>query len=249
MKQLILSLSLLGVLQVSAQSEKGTIIYEEVFHLNIELDGEMEAFAAMMPKEKKNKKVLYYTNNATLYEPVKSEPKETHTNTNGVNMVIEMNEPEHIIYKDLAANKSYEKREFMGRRFLITEDLKEQDWKMTGQQKELLGFPCQEATTIRDEDTITAWFTPAIPVASGPGSLCKLPGMILEVTINDDLHITAISVDEGIADDVDFGRPKGGKKVSGEEYEAIVKEKTKEMQEQYGGKGDKVIMMKVTETN
>lgn len=247
MKYLLLPILLFCTQHLSAQSKQGTITYEEVINLDIKLDGEMEAFAAMMPKEKKNKKVLYYTPQATLYKTIKNQPRESHMNSNGMNVVFEMNEPEEITYKDLASGKQYEKREFMGRKFLITEELKQADWKMTGKQKEMLGYPCQEAITMGEEDTIIAWFTPAIPVSSGPGSLGMLPGMILEVHVNKDLHIVALSVEDGIKDGVAFEKPKGGKKVTSEEYEAIVKEKTKEMQEQYGGKGNRVIMMKVTE--
>lgn len=246
MKKILFPILCCSLLQVNAQESAGTITYEEVLSLNIELDGDMEQFAAMLPKERKTKKLLHYTSEASVYTVVKSDHEEQNMSSNGVNMVIKMDEPDEITYTDLAADKMYQQKEFMGRKFLITGDVKSPDWKMTGQQKELLGYPCQEAKTIKDKDTISAWFTPAIPIASGPAGLGKLPGMILEITINNGLHITAVDI-VGEIDKSKLNKPKGGKKVTSEEYQKIVTEKTKEMQAEYGGSGNRVIKMMVTE--
>lgn len=247
MKKLILPIMLCSILYTNAQEKSGTIIYEEVISLDIKLEGDMAQFAAMLPKESKTKKELQYTPEASIYSVVKSDKGEQSMNTNGMSVMIKADEPNEVTYTDLAAGKMYQQKEFMGRKFLITGDAKSPEWKMTGQQKELLGYPCQEAKTITDKDTITAWFTPAITTASGPNGLGKLPGMILEVLINDDVHITAINV-EGNIDESKFTKPKGGKKVTSKEYKAIVNEKTKEMQELHGGSGNKIIRMQVTET-
>lgn len=246
MKRIILTGILLYGMTAVAQNNQGTITYEEVVSLDIQLEGDMAAFASMMPKERKLKRILYYQPGGTLYKAVKSEPNENRMSSNGMNIVVETNEPDDIIYKDLEAHKTYEQKDFMGRKFLITSEQNKLNWKMTGQQKELLGYPCQEATTIKDKDTITAWFTPALPVPSGPRSLGMLPGMILEAQINSQFHITATEVHPGTVDKSVFAKPKGGKKVSAEEFAKIVAEKTKEMQEQYGGKGNNIIMMKVS---
>lgn len=248
MKKIILSALLFGALQATAQDNTGSITYEEVISLDIKLEGDMEAFAAMIPKEKKSKKLLTFNPEASVYTVIKEEEKKQDINGNGMHITFNTDQPDEIIYKDIAGGKMYQQRSFMDRDFLVTGAIKKYDWKITGNQKKLLGYPCQEATTITDKDTITAWFTPAIPVASGPASMGSLPGMILEAQINKQVHITAIEVNKGKVDEELLKKPKKGKKVTSEEFEAIVKEKTKEMQEQYGGSGNKVFMMKVTET-
>ncbi len=245
MKRISLIALLFATLSSVAQDKKGTIVYTETIKLDIELEGEAAAFAAMLPKETKNKKMLYFTPEATLYKNVKKEEQPRAANANGVEIMINTSEPEDITYTDLKAKKAYRKKEFMGRTFLIDGDLEKQDWKMTGKQKKILDYPCQQATRISDEDTITVWFTPAIPVASGPSELGMLPGMILEAQINSQVNIVATSIIHDEINEAEFVKPKGGKKVSKDEFEAIVKEKTKEMQEQYGGSGNNIIRMEI----
>jgi hypothetical protein len=55
------------------------------------------------------------------------------------------------------------------------------------------------------------------------------------------IHIVAQKVDKTQPDAKMFVKPKEGKKVKPYEFKKIVDEKTKEMQEQYGGKGNVII--------
>ncbi len=238
--------AVLSVLVAGAQAQNtGTVIYEELIKLDIELDGDMAQFAAMLPKEQKGEKLLRFSSEASLYKNKEmTEEEQANSNVNGMNVQIKVNRADEVIYKDLKEGKTYEQKEFMGRRFLITGDIMKYSWKMTGNQKEIGGYPCQEAITTRGKDTVTAWFTPAIPVPTGPGSLGSLPGLILEAHVGKQVHITTKSIDLGKVDEADMEKPKGGKKVSNEEYEQIVKVKTEEMQEQYGGDGDGRIIIR-----
>lgn len=244
MKQIILVIAALALtMHTHAQDNSGTITYNELIELNVQLDGEMAAFAAMIPKEQRSQKLLYYTPGASLYKNIKK-PEENSRNmdNNGAQVMIKMDMPDEITYKDLQAGKTFEQKEFMGRQFLVEGDIKKYAWKMTGKQKEIAGYPCREATTIRDKDTITAWFTPAIPVSSGPGSLGNLPGMILEAHIGSRVHITTAKIETGKVDNTQLVKPKAGKKVNEDEFEKIVKEKTAEMQQENGGNGDRIII-------
>ncbi len=138
--------------------------------------------------------------------------------------------------------KTTEQTEFMTRVFLIEADMPKDEWKLTGNQKIILDYPCQEAVKQEGENEVIAWFTPAIPISSGPSNYGNLPGMVLAVETNDgERTITATSIDfKEIAVDK-IQQPKKGKKVSKEKYRAIVEEKSKEM----GGetKGEIVIIV------
>lgn len=250
MKNLLLMLSLLLSVQAFSKEGKGTIHYDVTIKLDIELEGEMAAFAEMLPKEQTSKRVLYYSPEATLYKAEEKRPEEHQASVNGMDIDIKVEEPENITYRHFADKKLYHKREFMGRDFLVTEEAEQANWKMTGKQKEILGYPCQQAISVIEEDTVVVWFTPAIPVSSGPAGLGALPGMILEVHQDGgNVQILATKIDEGIVADDEFVQPRGGKKVSKKEYDEIVAEKTKEMQQQYGGSGKNgIIRMKVTQT-
>lgn len=230
---------------IQAQNNSGTITYEEVVTLNIELDGEMAQFAAMLPKEQRNEKLLYFSPEVSVYKnKEKAAGNETSMSNNGMEFKMKMDVPDEVFFKALQTGKTYEQKEFMGRKFLVHGDVKKYKWKITGNQKEIFGYPCQEAVNIREKDTVTAWFTAAIPVMSGPGSLGNLPGLILEAQVGSNLHITAQNIDMSNPDKTQMTKPKGGKKLTADEFDKIVKEKTAEMEEANGGSGGARIMIR-----
>jgi len=230
----------------AAQTENpsGQVVYEEVAKLEIKLEGESSQFADMLPKERKSQNILYFTPEASLYQLYNQESGEESVTqeVDGAAVMVKMIQPDNKYYANLATKKSIEQRDFMSRIFLIENELKSEGWKMTGNQKTILGYSCQEAVKIEDSTRIVAWFTPAIPVSSGPGKYLDLPGLVLAVDIDDGQRtIMAKSIDLKSISKGQMEKPKKGKKVSPEEYAEIVEEKTKEMQEQYGGSGGVVI--------
>ncbi len=93
-----------------------------------------------------------------------------------------------------------------------------------------------DAFELPKEITITAWYTPEIPVNQGPESYWGLPGLILEV--NDGKTIILCSkVVMNTKEKAEIKAPKVGKEVTQKEYDKIVTEKMKEMQEMGGGRG------------
>ncbi|WP_347067950.1 GLPGLI family protein [Flavobacterium sp. WV_118_3] len=86
------------------------------------------------------------------------------------------------------------------------------------------------------EITITAWYTPDIPVSQGPESYWGLPGLILEV--NDGRTVIVCSkVVMNAKEKVEIKAPKNGKVVKQKEYDDIVVKKMEEMREMNGGQG------------
>ena len=217
--------------QIKAQENtSGKVKYEQVVKLEIKLEGDAAQFADMLPKERRSNKVLYFSPEASLYENgEKAEDQNMSMNSGGGNVMIRMEEPENKIYTDLKNKKQLEQREFMTRVFLIDGDVNQQ-WKLTGNQKMILDFPCQEATLEKDSIKIAAWFTPVIPVSAGPASYGGLPGLILAVDSDNGKNtITATSVDFSAVKSDNLEKPGKGKKVTREEFDRIVAEKMKEM--------------------
>jgi GLPGLI family protein len=86
------------------------------------------------------------------------------------------------------------------------------------------------------EITITAWYTPEIPVNQGPEGYWGLPGLILEV--NDGKTVILCSkVVLNSKDKVEIKAPNNGKEISQKEYDETVTKKMQEMQEMNGGRG------------
>ncbi|PKA83351.1 GLPGLI family protein [Ulvibacter sp. MAR_2010_11] len=84
------------------------------------------------------------------------------------------------------------------------------------------------------EVLVTAWFTPQIPVANGPGEYAGLPGLILELNI-DRTTILCSKIVMNPKEAESIAPLKKGKEVSREEFNKIVKEKTDEMRENFRG--------------
>ncbi len=222
---------------------EGLVNYEEVLKFDIKLDSMPSEMQSMLPKEQRLKKVLYFNNEISIYKKSsKNENNETIQESENGSMKIYISEPDEIVCKDFKNNKKIEQKDFMNRMFLVESDLDKLEWKLTGKQKMILGFPCQEATRQDSSDKIIAWFTPVISNSTGPSEYGNLPGLILEIDINNgNRTIIAKSVELKKIDDKQLAKPKKGKKVSKKEYDEIVSEKLKEMGEKNSG-GTQIIM-------
>lgn len=86
------------------------------------------------------------------------------------------------------------------------------------------------------EITITAWYTPEIPVSQGPEGYWGLPGLILE--INDGkTTILCSKIVLNPKDKVEIKAPTSGKEVSQKEYDETVMKKMEELREMGAGQG------------
>ncbi len=230
-------------LSLTASAQQGTIVYNETMKLEIHIDGMGADMADMLPKERISEKLLHYTPDASIYlnGKQKEDQEVTEEMAGGGTMVIKMDEPDEQLYFDIKNQKVIEQRDFMSRMFLIESAVDSISWKLTGNRREIVGYPCLEAFYMKDTVKTVAWFTPAIPISSGPGKYHGLPGMILEVNVDNGKRIiSAASVTTGDVASLII-KPKQGKKVTREEFDKIVEEKTGENQ----GEGGDVIMIKI----
>ena len=61
-------------------------------------------------------------------------------------------------------------------------------WTFGDGQKEICGYPCQEAKTSYGGREWTVWFAPSIPSNAGPWKLGGLPGLIMEAQDAEGIH-------------------------------------------------------------
>ena len=235
-----------SILIMNAQ-KSGKIIYEQKSKLNIEINSENAAALRNIPKEHISNKELIYDSTASLFQRVakKNADEAIESETDHGRMVIKMDEPDEHIFCDLVGQKRIEQREFMSRMFLIEIPFTASTWKLTGNQRIILNYNCQEAILQDSVRKIKAWFTPAIPLATGPNGICNLPGLVLAAEMNGgEVTYEAKSIDANPVDHKLIVRPKDGKKVTRDEFNKLVQDKRKEMQDQGDGDGNMIIRIR-----
>lgn len=216
----------------------GEVVYQEIVKLDIQLEGVDEHIAAQIPKEQKSEKVLHFTEEEAMFENKLKDDPEENMHTEGGGIVMKMYQPDNKTYMDLKNKKLIEQKEFMSRVFLIESELEPEKWKMTGEQKKILDYACMEAIAEVEGQDVHAWFTPQIAVGAGPGPYSSLPGLVLAVEMNGgERTLEAIQVNLKPVEKNELKKPTKGKKVTRDEYQAIVEEKMKEMGVEGDGPG------------
>ena len=192
------------------------------------------------------------------------------------------------IYKDVVSKKSLQSTEFMGKKFLVSNNQDNTKWVMQKEQKMIGNYLCFKATAqiqkpktmtsvwrnsekeskksndkatdktsvdtqtntktekldevvINAEiETITAWYTPQIPVSHGPAEYGGLPGLILELTTESTVMLCT-KVVMNPEKRIEISAPTKGEFVTKNEFENIVEVKVKEMRDMWRGGRSKSI--------
>jgi len=133
---------------------------------------------------------------------------------------------DYIIQRNFKDEKKTEIEETLGKTYLIEDSLRAPNWKVMNQIKDIAGHICMKAVT---EDTvrnqkITAWFAQDIPVPAGPERYFGLPGLILELDLNDgDVLITATKIDfKDVSKDVVLAKKPKGRKLTDAGYDKLI---------------------------
>ncbi len=116
----------------------------------------------------------------------------------------------------------------MTRTFIVASPTERLSWKLTAKKKKVLDYVCMGADLQIGKETITAWFTPKIPVSAGPYLYYGLPGMILGLEKNGEVFLLATDIDREATPEEDLMKLDKGQKLSPEKFEQVVEEKTKE---------------------
>lgn len=228
-----------------SQANSGEIVYLDKRNIHKSLPPEMEAMKDRIPEFRESKKILYFNSEEALYinkpkdEAEKAEQQEFRGEgrRGGRGGRFGRND-DNKYYTNLKEGTSVDSRNFFGKDFLIEGSREALKWKITGEQKQVGSYLCQKATFQDSTESIVAWFTPMIPVASGPDNYFGLPGMILHLDFDSGLRqITATDISLQELEASMIVKPTKGKKVTQTEFTKIRDEKTKEMEEEFGGRG------------
>lgn len=133
---------------------------------------------------------------------------------------------EFILYRNFEKDKKNDIIEMLGKTYIVDDSLHTPVWKIGNQIKEVAGYICMKAETEDPikKQKITAWFAQDIPVPAGPERINGLPGLILELNVNDgDVIIEAIGVAFRPLTPDDLKLPKTkGKKITDADYDKVL---------------------------
>jgi GLPGLI family protein len=224
---------------VLAQNNEGIILFEEKVNVHRSLPPEAEDMKAMIPEFRIHQSELLFNATESLYRNIEEEEEEEDDPGEG-GMVMKIQRPEVIFYRDFAAKRKTDFREFMGKNYLIVDTLAGGNWKVTAETKKVLDYDCMKATTtdtVRKRE-ITAWFTADLALSAGPQAFGQLPGTILEIDINNgEIVLAAKKVEFKKLKKGDIAAPTKGEKTT----EAEFQKKVADFLRENGGSSMKII--------
>ncbi|EAR12427.1 ribonuclease Z [Polaribacter irgensii 23-P] len=161
-------------------------------------------------------------------------------------------------YKNIKESTLVQSQEFYGKRFLVKDTLYKLEWTMGTESKKIGQYTCYKAkafvpdielnwydfswsdlrTSEKKADqsavvsekmvVVEAWYAPQIPFAQGPGEFWGLPGLILEVSVdNTTLLCTEIVINK--ENKVLIEAPERGTDITKKNYAETVRNKMIEM--------------------
>jgi len=178
-----------------------------------------------------------------------------------------------ILYKNTKKSTFIDQKDVMGKIFLVKDNLKPLEWKLESESKYIGEYKCYKATftreievvsrtsfngasKVKDEastkqkktQTVTAWYTPQIPINNGPANYYGLPGLILEINTGEQ-QIVCSRIVLNPKDKIEIKEPTKGKEIDKAEYDKIMEKKRKEMLERFaprnGRDGGETIQIKI----
>lgn len=216
----------------------------------------------MLKKQFEKEFVLDFNKTSSVYKEVESLGDASSGSTGNISLNVVAvgigGGGDDILYKNTKNATFTHQRESFSKQFLVKDSLQKIDWKLENETKQIGKYTCYKATHTREVEVqsftsfnkdeedgetdkkvekrtvvTTAWYTPQIPVAHGPGTHWGLPGLILEINDGDSVMICNKIV-MNPEEKIEIVEPKKGKKVSQKEFREISVKKAEEMSKIYG---------------
>jgi len=260
MKKILTVLTALSIATVGfTQVKDGRILFERTTQLRMQIANTDQNFQNMIPKERKDRFELLFTEGKSLWQVVVDNTQDNEmsfSSSEGANIQIRMPGSDDIVFHNIADMKKVDQRELGGKTYIISDSVNKLSWKVAGETKTILGYPCMKATaqrtqqnmrmnmdngkmtreTVTDTLNIVAWFTNEIHGSFGPESYQgQLPGTILEIDVSDGrTKYVAIEISPK-TDVAKIKEPGKGKKVTSAEFAKEREKLFADMQQNGGG--------------
>ncbi|MBC7947487.1 MAG: GLPGLI family protein [Chitinophagaceae bacterium] len=252
-KILIAAGALMTVIPGIAQQTEGKVTYERTMVMQIRLnDGHMsEQLQNSLPRSRKDNFDLVFGNNQSVWRIAEKEEDDATSfgDNGGIQIRMVGGGADDVVYTNFENRTRTEQREMFDKKFIINDSIRPMKLKMTSETKTILDHPCMKATTtiigkrstmsmdngnmerkeVDDTSYIVAWFATDIPVTAGPAEYQgQLPGLILELDVNNGRQVFKAINYSSKADFALIKAPTGKKHYTQEEFR---KERDKMLEE------------------
>ena len=242
-----------------AQDFQGVATYKTQRKLDIKIDstqvgGMQDEIMAMLKKQFEKTYILTFNKEESLY---KEDESLAPPSIGGAMTVVTIMGSSGELYKNIKEQRYVKQSDLLGKVFLIQDSLNTLGWKLQSETKNIGTYTCFKATLEREVETdhddgskemqtVTAWYTPQIPVSNGPEEFQGLPGLILELSYGSQT-ILCSKILLNPEKQIKIKQPTSGTAVSQSEFDAIMIKKLKEMESQNQGRADDdhVIKLKI----
>jgi len=225
-----------------AQLKEGTITYERKINMHKRIQDEQ--IRAMIPEFTTTKHLLLFNDSTSLYKAMPADEAPDPFESGNTRIVIRSGGGDNEeLYKNFATNSSIRTTDIGSKTYIIEDKIKAQQWKLTDESKKILGYNCRKATTQQKmqmrsttsttvngnagkaaTDTtantmeVTAWYAEDIVSPVGPDNNGGLPGVILELNMNNgEMIYTATDIKKEV-NKKEIKAPTKGKKITNDEF-------------------------------
>lgn len=164
--------------------KSGRIVYERKINQHKPLEERAEnnswlqTIMKAYPKFISDMYELRFNDNHSVYRLIKE-----NSDNKYVTSIIKPTETDAVI-QDIKARTVSAQRDVFEQTYLIKDTLRNLEWRITDETREIAGFECRKAVTkICDSVYVVAFYTDQIAVSSGPEEFGGLPGMILGLAV------------------------------------------------------------------
>jgi GLPGLI family protein len=256
---------------LNAQNFSGIATYQSASSMKIQMSGEhgemqiSEDMQKQLNKQMQKEYTLKFNVSESTWKEVESLDGGPKAASSGNMMISFSSGGGGLLYKNTGESRYEREADMFGKPFLVKDALESYAWELTSETKKIGQYTAQKAIysrivdrrsvsfssdeeegekemeTIKDTVSVTAWYTPEIPVTHGPESYWGLPGLILEVN-NGSTTLICSKVVLNPEEGVKLEKPAKGKVVNQAEYDEIQDEKLKEMSKKFSnGNGNFMI--------
>jgi len=230
-----------------AQVKDGRAVYERKVNMHRRLED--PGMKNMLPEFSISKAELLFSSDESLWRNIKEEEDirdEAGEDQNRPVVRMRFGGAEDQTYRNYATDKMVQQREMGPKKYIIEDSFPHQSWKMEADTQRIKGFLCRKATTTTTArmgpgpgpgpaqnaggTPVVAWYAEDIQAPSGPEVYGGLPGLILQLDVNDGEMVFTVTELDTKLDKGLVKAPADGKKITRVAFQKM-------MEEQFGPEG------------